>query len=349
MALCRRPRLLALAALLAARAVPCPAQPYYAVSVRGDTLGGDIAIWKVEADGQIALRWAITQPTGTPEVHVDPFGRYAIIEVELPDFHAADELQLWSVLPDHTMTLTDSYSEPVVGLDAARGTLSPDGRWLTCFARQYSGETEARYQAFRIGDDLQIDSPGMPLVLAPGDPLFSTGNMASGWLPSGTVVLNSTGNPMRIHVLHVSASGDVTRTGQVLTPPAGAASGLLAARQDGRVIVVTSGYFRVSWSLAVESSGEVEVVDILDLQDFAGLGDPHYAPSGLFVVGAGGFDRIDILRSGIFPGTWSSSPAEGADALRATISPDGRIALFNHRFFGSTSRLSTVFCPPRAG
>jgi hypothetical protein len=57
-------------------------QPYFAVTIRGDTLAGQLAVWRISADGAISLHQSIPLVAGAVRIFVDPFGRYVLFPIE---------------------------------------------------------------------------------------------------------------------------------------------------------------------------------------------------------------------------------------------------------------------------
>jgi hypothetical protein len=332
-----------LVAIWASGAPLCYTQPYYAISTHGSTFAGEMVVWQVEGNGLISQYWSVDTPSGLGPVHVDPFGRYAVFATE-EDFQNY-RLELWRIEPDYTMSLADVFHDDNLGFWI--GALTQDGSFFVIWTTDISQiPFEESIRSYRITEDLEISpSGGTPQPISSESDLFHIADIAISDIGDRTVIASDFYN-RHIYRLHMSPAGDIAWDGSTIALESTQLPGteLLVVRQDGRVAVTGLHGEQSALSLSINGSGEVSVLDIFD--DAVGMIQTHFTPDGLAVIGGPEFNRIDLAPDGTFPLTSSILDAAGG-ALRAAVSPDGRLALFNHDSVGSTSRLTTVFSPSR--
>jgi hypothetical protein len=337
--------LLASAALWAAGAPALLAQPQYAVAVRGTTLAGELAVWRVDPDGTITLHWSRALPAGATRVHVDPFGRYVLFVVEEGSWNY--RIELWRIQSNFTLTQAGVFHRDDWLLSPRFNSLSQDGAWFVTFMTAWPPSEEPYHiGVFRISQDLQIELVGQPVLLPTDSDLVDIDDIVIS-SQGGRTVLAATGGLGKLFRFHLNDQGDITWDGQVTQLKVGLAN--QAVRQDGRVVVggsisPTAG----AVSYAVSSSGEVTVLDTFDTP--GNLIKTHYHPDRLSVIAGGSIRRIDLNLDGTFPQTFARLPPGSTTVLQATETFDGRLALFgNIDNNGTASTLRTYFTPPGGG
>jgi len=296
-----------------------PGQPYYAVSILGDTLSGRMTVWRMEEDGTISLHQDIDLPSGAEAVHADPFGRYVLFTTE--EGFQNYRLELWRVEADHTLSLADAFSMDGLAFSPAAGELSQDGRWFVDFTGGFSPlpDEEKWVQSFRITEDLHVELGGTPFSVASSEFYNIAGLVIA--QPDETVVVASFSTSI-VGILEFSFDefGNIGPNRDPIVIPAGGPQHL-SVRSDGRVVV--SGLMPLS--LGISASGELTHIDTVDV--LISLRNAHFLPNGLGLTGGDDMNLVDLNRDGTFPNTFDSLATPGFRGTAVTY--DGRFVVYS--------------------
>jgi hypothetical protein len=295
-----------------------PGQPYYAVSILGDTLSGRMTVWRIDENGAMTLHQNISLPSGSEAVHVDPFGRYVLFATE--EGFQNYRIELWQVESDYTLFHTDSFSMEGMGFSPAVGEISQDGNWFVDLVTTFPPLTQdLSIQSFRLTEELKIELGGAPQSIASSE-LIHTIDLVVAQADASVVIVASNSDPDVIVGMSMDSSGAVERDGVTLELPVGGAQSM-AVRLDGRIVV--SGAMPLT--LQVSSSGEIGHVDTADVP--VQLRNAHFHPSRLGLVGGDTMNIVDLNRDGTFPNTYDSLFTSGFRG--AAVTHDGRFVVYS--------------------
>lgn len=308
------------------------AQPWSVVTTHADQLDS-VRVWRLDANGDMTFVQKIAAGSPPYRFHIDPFGRFAVIPVAMPQ---GGEIQVYAIGTDGRLDLATRRGERGTHVYALEHTLTPDGRYLVNQTERVSGPLQGHWlEVFRIGSDLSLDRTCLYRVAPNGPPRVHriSGPLGSCVLPDGSysVFLNRRlGIEGTISVLHMTADGVLEDVAQQIDYRAQDVLDGWAVRADQRMLVTGNLITFPATSFAIGDDGLLTEIDVWDIEALGrwDVGSLQFRLGGEVLINSRLLSAAPLSHDGRFFSPAKSFEIAGnlLDAPPA-VTPDGRLAL----------------------